>query len=163
MLFQFDNSFTGRGFMRNQTIRERFRFFQDLPDPELDRFLGLCAFRQIPEGATLWREGDSGDYAVLILNGKLGLKKKAQFGNRHVIVGIHATGSMIGECSLMSRVPRMVTAEAIETTDLAIITCELFESLQANHPAVGMALLRHISISTTRRLNQAYERLSAVF
>jgi len=149
--------------MRNQTIRKAFRFFQDLPEPELEQFLGLCEFRQVPAGATLWREGDTGDHAVLILNGKLGLKKKAQFGNRHVIVGIHAAGSMIGECALMISSPRTVTAEAIETTDLAIIRNEQFEILLSNHPRVGMVLLRHISISTSKRLNQSYERLSAVF
>jgi len=149
--------------MLNQAIRETFRFFQELPESELDQFLSLCAFRQVPEGTTLWREGDSGGYAILILNGKLGLKKKAQFGNRHVIVGIHAAGSMIGECSLLGSAPRAVTAEAIEKTDLVFISTEQFETLLSNHPQVGMVLLRHISISTSKRLRQSYERLSAVF
>lgn len=149
--------------MRNQAIRETFRFFHDLTQPELDPFLSLCEFRQIPEGTTLWREGDAGNYAVLILNGKLGLKKKAQFGNRHVIVGIYATGSMIGECSMLTKAPRSVTAEAIEATDLVIINTEQFNTLLADYPQLGMVLLRHISISTSKRLNQSYERLSAVF
>jgi CRP-like cAMP-binding protein len=150
-------------FMCNQAIRKTFRFFQDLPGPDLDLFLASCAFRQVPAGSTLWHEGDSGGYAVLILNGKLGLKKKAQFGKRYVIVGIHAAGSMIGECSLLGGADRSVTAEAIEATDLVIITTEHFESLLSNHPQVGMVLLRHISISTSKRLSQSYERLSAVF
>jgi CRP/FNR family transcriptional regulator len=149
--------------MRNQAIRETFRFFKALPKPGLDEFLSLCEFRQIPKGTSLWRQGDAGDYAVLILNGKMGLKKNSQFGNRHIIVGIHEAGSMIGQCSMLSGEPRGVTAEAIETTDLIVITTERFEALLSNHPQVGAVFLRHIAIDTSKRLNQSYERLSAVF
>ncbi len=149
--------------MYEKIIGESCRFFADLPKSELDQFLSLCTFRHIPQGTTLWHEGDAGDHAVLILNGKLGLKKKAQFGNRHLIVGIHTAGSMIGENSMLNSEPRTVTAEAIETTDLVIITAEQFETLLETRPQLGAVILRHIAISTSRRLEQAYERLTVLF
>ncbi|WP_432822867.1 Crp/Fnr family transcriptional regulator [Trichloromonas sp.] len=149
--------------MHAQSIRETFRFLNKLTVSELDLFLSFCEHRQVSQGTTLWHEGDADYYAAFILRGKLVLKKKTEFGSRQLIVGIHAQGSLVGENNLLAPDPRPVSAEAIETTDLIILQQTRFEALLVQAPQIGMQLLKQISISTSMRLTQSYDRLAAIF
>lgn len=149
--------------MHAEAISGVFRFLKPVPIPEIDHLLRHCERRQLVAGATLWDEGDTECYMGFVLSGKVGIKKRTEFGGRQVIVGILSSGSLIGEYNLLSAVPRPVSAEIIESAELLILFRQEFEHLLAQSPQLGIQLLRQISISTTMRLTQSYERLAAIF
>ncbi|TRO83107.1 Crp/Fnr family transcriptional regulator [Desulfuromonas acetexigens] len=144
-------------------LRNRFPFFQSLQTDEVEQFLSYCRRLRAEAGTNLWQEGDADNFAAFILDGKLGIKKRTEFGGSQVIVGLYAPGSVVGELCLLTSNPRSVTAEVIETADLLLLHSQNFEEMLGNHSQLGIALLRHIFVTTARRLTKSYERIASVF
>lgn len=146
-----------------ETIREKFQFFQSLSPQECENFLNFCERTQVEAGKILWEEGDTNNFAAFILNGKLGIKKKTEFNGRHVIVGVYTPGSVVGELCLLTSNPRSVTAEVIEPSEVLLLHSQNFEDMLQQFPMLGLSLLRHIFIATSKRLTKSYERIASMF
>lgn len=149
--------------MLSDKMKKEFRFFKSLSDDELLAFLSFCENRQVPAGETLWREGDDENYAAFIVSGQLGIKKKTEFAGKYMIVGTFGKGTVIGELCLLTDNLRSVTAEIIESADLVVLTSENFKRFLTNHPMLGLKLLKHIFIITSKRLNKSYDRIACLF
>ncbi len=146
-----------------ESIREQFQFFQTLSPQDCENFLQFCERSQVEAGKNLWEEGDTDNFAAFILNGKLGIKKQTEFGGRHVIVGVYTPGSVVGELCLLTQNPRSVTAEVIEPSEMLLLHSQNFEEMLQHFPMLGLALLRHIFIATSKRLTKSYERIASMF
>lgn len=149
--------------MNSSTLQEKFQFFKNLAPQELEQFIQYCEDLRADAGTLLWNEGDKDNYAAFILEGKLGIKKKTQFDGKHVIVGVYAPGSVAGELCLLTDNPRAVTAEVIEPARILILHSRRFEQMIEEHPKLGLGLLKHIFITTSRRLTKTYERIATIF
>ncbi len=144
-------------------VQEAFRFFKTLTDEEVSAFLDFCDVKQVAAGETLWREGDSDNYAAFIISGKIGIKKKTEFLHKYMIVGTFAKGTVVGELCLLTDHLRSVTAVIIETVDLVILTSKKFERLITEQPILGLKLLRHIFLVISKRLSRSTERIASIF
>lgn len=73
-------------------------------------------------GEMLMREGETGDEAYLILDGKVQVVKET--GGHRVVLATLKEGDIIGEMSLISedKVSRSASVEAIEATEVAVLT-----------------------------------------
>jgi len=73
-------------------------------------------------GEMLMREGETGDEAYLILDGKVQVVKET--GGHRVVLATLKEGDIIGEMSLISqdKVARSASVEAIEATEVAVLT-----------------------------------------
>ena len=80
-----------------------------------------------------------------------------------MIVGVYTPGSVVGELCLLTDNPRSVTAEVIEPADLVILHSQKFEEMILQFPLVGLSLLKHIFIATSKRLTKSYERIASIF
>lgn len=149
--------------MSIETIREQFQFFQALTPQDCENFLQFCDRTEVKAGESLWTEGDTDNFAAFILNGKLGIKKQTEFGGRHVIVGVYTPGSVVGELCLLTNNPRSVTAEVIEPSEVLLLHSQNFEAMLQQFPMLGLSLLRHIFIATSKRLTKSYERIASMF
>ena len=149
--------------MNVELLQKTFLFFNTLTRSDLENFLRFCKPLSLQEGDYLWHEGDSDNFAAFILKGKIGIKKRTDFGGRSVFVGTYGTGSVVGELCLLTTNSRRVAAEAIEDTDTLILESEKFEELIVHHPLIGLSLLRHIFITTSARLTKSYERIASIF
>lgn len=143
-------------------MREAFRFFNRLSDDEMRSFLGFCEYRQVGSG-NLWEEGDSDNYAVFIVSGKIGIKKQTEFAGKHMIVGTFSQGTVVGELCLLTDEKRSVTAMVLEPVDCVVLSSENFELLMTRHPLLGLKLLRHIFLILTRRLKRSTDRIAKIF
>ena len=143
-------------------LKKDFRFFSTLSDDEIHKFLNFCKYRQESAGVNLWNEGDRDNYAAFIISGKLGIKKKTEF-DRYMIVGTFAKGSVAGELCLLSDRSRSVTAVILEDVELVILESKDFEKLISDYPMLGLKLLRHIFIVTSKRLSRSTDRIASIF
>jgi len=144
-------------------IKSNFRFFQYLDESErviVGRYLECC---EVPAGTVLWQEGDTSDSAAFVVDGKIEVKKATEFEGKHVIVGIYAEGSVVGELCLFSDEKRAVTATALTDARLLKIDDERFNLLLQEHPVIGGKLLKGVFLAVARRLTKSFERLAAVF
>ncbi len=144
-------------------MKKEFRFFKSLSDEELRAFLGFCNNIQVNSGLNLWSEGDSDNYAVFIISGKIGIKKKTEFEGKYMIVGTFAKGTVVGELCLLTDQARSVTAVILEPVDIVTLSSKDFEKLMEKHPMLGLKLLRHIFLVISKRLNRSTERMASIF
>jgi CRP/FNR family cyclic AMP-dependent transcriptional regulator len=144
-------------------MREEFKFFNALTHNECAAFLGYCENRQVDAGGTLWTEGDIDNYAAFIVSGKLGIKKKTEFEGKHMIVGTFDRGTVVGELCLLTDKTRSVTAVVLENVDVVALSSRDFERMITEHPMLGLKLLKHIFIVTSKRLSGSYERIASIF
>jgi CRP-like cAMP-binding protein len=144
-------------------MKEVFKFFNTLSDDEVQAFLSFCDSRHVDAGQTLWKEGDSDNYAVFVISGKLGIKKKTEFEGKYVIVGTFSKGTVVGELCLLTDHARSVTSVVLESVDIVILTSNNFEKLMTGHPLLGLKLLKHIFLVISKRLNRSTDRIAKIF
>lgn len=144
-------------------MSESFRFFNHLTEDEIQAFLHFCESKQVDAGETIWHEGDEDNYAAFVMSGKLGIKKRTEFKDKHLIVGLFTKGSVVGELCLLTQHPRSVTAVALESAEMVILSSHHFESMISDHPMLGLKLLKHIFLVISKRLNRSTDRIAQIF
>ncbi len=149
--------------MPAELLRSKFECFEDFQLPELTNILSFCERVSVPAGEVLWTEGYGENYAAFILDGKLGIKKETEFRGKYVMIGVYTAGSVVGELCLLTDKPRTVSAEVIEPVDMVVLHSNKFEELIEQHPKIGLRLLKHIFLSTSKRLTKSYERIASMF
>jgi CRP-like cAMP-binding protein len=149
--------------MPAEALRSKFECFRSFAPSELDDILKFCERVSAPAGETLWTEGYGENYAAFILDGKLGIKKETEFGGKNVVIGVYTAGSVVGELCLLTDQPRTVSAEVIEPVDMVVLHSRRFEEMIEQHPLIGLRLLKHIFLSTSKRLTKSYERIASMF
>jgi CRP-like cAMP-binding protein len=81
--------------------------------------------RVVSAGQYIFREGDAGDRAYLVQDGKIEIIKRTVKGV--TLLGDVGPGGIFGEMALIDNQPRMASARAVEQTTLVIVTHDVFE------------------------------------
>jgi len=106
-------------------------------------------------GAVLFREGDRGDSAYLILNGKVDVSVGSP--NGEVVVAHVGANNIIGEMALLCEMPRTATITATEPLDTLKIKKDQFFQLLRDLPNMTLEIMRELAV----RLNNVNKELSA--
>jgi CRP-like cAMP-binding protein len=133
--------------------------FNFLSDEDLKNLSAYFESKNIPAGETLWKEEDPFDYIAFIVSGRVEIKKKMEFGDINVIMGIYSKGAL---CILDDSL-RKVTAIALEDVSLAIITQESLDKLIATNPGLGAKLLKGMLLTVSDRLRKSFDRIVTFF
>jgi CRP/FNR family transcriptional regulator, cyclic AMP receptor protein len=99
------------------------------------------------EGAYIFREGETGDLAFVVLNGKVEISHVVD--EKDVPIGVVNKGGMFGEMALIDNGQRMGSARAVEgAVETLVISREVFhkklESADPFHRALIDILTSHI-------------------
>lgn len=136
-------------------IVHQIRLFDDFG---IDEIRALCHYLQCyaaPRHYPILREGDYGDYMVLILTGSaemrahisgIGTEKIAELG----------PGSTVGETSMIDGGPRLVSCIATAPTDFAVLTRESLNQILMQAPRLGNKLMLTLLQLLSARLREAY-------
>ena len=105
-------------------------------------------------GAVIFEEGQSGDSAYLIVDGKVEIRVGSHGGNPRTLATC-SKGDVIGEMSLIDNQAHSGTAVAVENTTLIAMSRAEFQGLlDASNP-----VMRGIVLLLVRRLRQTVEKL----
>jgi len=107
------------------------------------------------DGAILFREGDRGDSAYLILTGKVDISVGSPNGD--VVVASLGANNIVGEMSLLCETPRTATVTAAEPLDTLRIKKDQFFGLLRDLPQMTLEIMRELAV----RLNNVNKELSA--
>jgi CRP-like cAMP-binding protein len=107
-------------------------------------------------GAVLFREGDRGDSAYLLLEGKVDVVVHAPSGE-DVIVASLGANNIVGEMSLLCEMPRTATVIAAEPLDTLRIKKDQFFQLMRDLPQITLEIMRELAT----RLHHVNQDLSA--
>jgi len=105
-------------------------------------------------GAVLFREGDRGDSAYLILGGKVDVSVASPNGD--VVVASIAANNIVGEMALLCEMPRTATITAAEPLDTLRIKKEQFMQMLRDIPQMTLEIMRELAV----RLNNVNKELS---
>ncbi|MEQ1753486.1 MAG: cyclic nucleotide-binding domain-containing protein [Micropepsaceae bacterium] len=121
--------------------------------------LKLLAFTSerlaFPAGAILFREGERGDSAYLILSGQVDVAVNSP--NGPVSVASIKEHNIVGEMALLGDMPRTATISATEPVEALKIKKDQFFQMLRDLPQMTLEIMRELAV----RLNNANKELSA--
>ena len=139
-------------------IIEHIRLFEDFEREEICRLAaGLRCYRA-PAGASLIREGDSGDFMVFLLDGQCEIVKNDPTGVPQRI-GVAGPGKILGEMSMIDGEPRFASCIALEDTLFAMIDRDGLSRIIADDPRFGIKILLELVLLLSQRLRATSSKL----
>ena len=104
------------------------------------------------EGDYLFRQGDDGDAAYIVLNGTAEVLAETPVGPIKVAqLGRHA---IVGEMAILMNVPRTASVRAATALDTLSISKELFLKLIAEFPQIAIEIMRELAVRLERTTAQ---------
>jgi CRP-like cAMP-binding protein len=139
-------------------IIDHISLFEDLTKIEVTQ---LCAKMECfcaKRGDVIMKEGDDGDFLVIILTGQVAVIKSGRDGNDKQLAVV-GPGASLGEMSLINGKPRLATCVAKEPTDMAVLTRDTLYDTLVLHPSLGNKVLLILLQILSDRLREANEKL----
>jgi PPM family protein phosphatase len=139
--------------LKLETLK-KIPLFRYLTYQELVKVLNITYLESFEAGATILKEGDSGEELYIVLAGKVSVSRAGQeFVDLHP--GVH-----FGEMALVDQSPRSATITAKEATRLLVVQRRSFYTLIRKEPVLAVKLLWSFVQVLSRRLRETNEQLS---
>jgi len=132
--------------------------FAGLNAEELEILKNHIELFEVEQGATLFKEGDQGDYVCFVVNGRLDVTKRTITGEDFVLNTL-ARGQSVGELSIIDKRPRSATVRAKTEATLFTLKRSEFEVIMKEYSAISIKILKGLSLLLSKKLRQASSRL----
>ena len=138
--------------------RHAAALIEDLTVEEADTLGTLMPRLHARAGQTLIREGEVGDWMLLVLSGTVDVYKTSESGGMSRLAVI-MQGTAVGEMSMLDAAPRNATCVAIENVEAGVLTRTMIAHLIQDHPVIGAKLLVKLTQLLAQRLRNTSSRL----
>ena len=109
-------------------------------------------------GQEIIREGDAGDFMLLIVEGSVEVFRQDRWNSPRLIAVVER-GKTIGEMSMIDGEPRFSTCVAAQACLLAILTRESLARIILEQPILGAKILMELVLMLSQRLRQTSAKL----
>jgi len=113
---------------------------------------------QAPAGTEVIREGEGGDFMLMLIEGKVEVLKRDRWSTPQLIAVVEA-GKTLGEMSMIDGEPRFATCVAAEPTVLAVLDRENLARIIVEQPMLGAKILMELVLMLSQRLRSTSARL----
>ena len=141
-----------------QEWRQAAAMLEDLTPQEADTLGAAMPLIRARAGQALIREGEVGDWMLLLLAGTVDVVKSAPNGGTSRLAVIKQ-GAAVGEMSMLDAAPRYATCLAIEDVQAGVLTRSAIARLIQQHPAIGAKLLVKLTQLLAQRLRNTSNQL----
>jgi CRP-like cAMP-binding protein len=117
----------------------------------------MQVFRSEP-GMELVREGDAGDFMMLIIEGRIEVFKQDRWNAPRLIALLDA-GQTVGEMSMIDGEPRFASCVAAEQCIVAVLTRESLARIILEQPVLGAKILMELVLMLSKRLRNTSAKL----
>src|SRR5207249_3601922 len=138
---------------RNQLVAILPSLFGSLDDEMLGEIEAAVTWVSLPRASTLFRQGDVGDAAYIVVNGRLRAVVRDAHGVEKT-VGEIQRGETVGEMAIFTGEARSATIDAVRDSDLVRLDRPAFERLISARPQALLTLTRLI-INRLRNVQSA--------
>jgi CRP-like cAMP-binding protein len=121
----------------------------------LASYMGL--YRASP-GEAIIREGDAGDFMLLIVRGEVDILKRGTHREQQHMTSV-GPGMTIGEMSMIDGEPRFATCRATQPTTFAVLTRDSMAKIILEEPSLGAKILVKLVTMLSARLRQTSAKL----
>jgi CRP/FNR family transcriptional regulator, cyclic AMP receptor protein len=136
--------------------------FQALPADRLRRIADIAKHRDLPAGAVIFREGETGDEMYVVVAGKVRISKQVP-GIGEEALGILEPGSHFGEMAMVDDAPRSADALAHTACALAVVKREDLDQLMFVDKDLAYDLLWTFVRTLSARLRETNDKIKAFF
>lgn len=136
---------------------------QSFPQLSAEECQGVAAYferRSFAANVLVMSQGDVGDFMGVVLDGKFAIKKETVFPGKFVLIAILERGAMVGEIAMAEETIRTASVVAMEESHLLVLSHERAMQLFADHPLVGIKMLKRVLKVVGGRLQLASARLA---
>lgn len=138
-----------------------FRIFQHFPDELLRRLAAIAQELSVPQGKSLFAEGDGGEDFFVIVAGSVEGARSTPVG-RQLVVRLRV-GQMFGDESYLDAKPRPVTITATQPSVILRFDAYQVHALAERDLELNVALLRAFWHSLATKIRQANQFMAEVF
>jgi CRP-like cAMP-binding protein len=146
------------GHMRE--IIDAIKLFEDFDADELECLAGYMRCYRAPPGTEIIREGDEGDFMLLLLDGDVEIIKKDFHGLPRVMATV-GPGKTLGEMSLIDGQPRFASCVTFDNAEFAVLDRESLSRIIAAEPRLGVKLMTELLMLLNQRLRKVSAQLLA--
>ena len=149
---------------------------QDMTAAEVDILGAAMVLVRAEPGQVLIREGEAGDWMMILLKGTVDVSKRVEPRDREAPGAATATdevekqatqsriaviqrGAAVGDMSMLDSEPRYATCTAIEAVEAGVLGRRAVALLIRDHPAVGAKVLVKITQLMAQRLRNISNQL----
>jgi len=120
-------------------VLQNIDVFSQVPTEQLAELAAIAEEVSFLSGDVIYQEGDASDALYVVLTGRVRLHR----GDEEIAVA--GQREAFGTWALFDEVPRVVTATAVENTELLRVDQEDFLELLADHVQITQGILRTIA------------------
>jgi CRP-like cAMP-binding protein len=112
-------------------------------------------------GVEIIREGDGGDFMLMIIEGKIEVHKRDRW-NTPQLLAIVEPGRTLGEMSMIDGEARFATCIAVEPAVIAVLDRESLARIIVEQPLLGAKILMELVLMLSQRLRATSDRLLGI-
>ena len=109
-------------------------------------------------GTEIIREGESGDFMLMILEGRVEVRKRDRESLPQLVATVDA-GKTLGEMSMIDGEARFASCSAIEDTTFAYLSRPSLQDLITHEPRLASKILMKLVFMLSQRLRQTSAKL----
>lgn len=126
-------------------------FFAEFNSEDIKLLTGYMDVYRAQPGQTIIREGDAGNYMLMIIRGEVDIFKKNLMGEQQHLTSV-TQGTMLGEMSMIDGEPRFATCIAVQEIIFGVLTRDNMVKIILEKPSVGAKILIKLVTLLSQRL-----------
>ena len=136
---------------RMREVMDHIRLFEDFEAQELESLARYMTCYLAPADTEIIREGETGDFMLLIIEGSVEIVKLDASG-LPTRIGMAGPGKTLGEMSLVDGEPRFASCIAVTDTLFAVLDRDNLSRIIADEPRIGVKILMEQLMLLNQRL-----------
>jgi CRP/FNR family cyclic AMP-dependent transcriptional regulator len=136
----------------------RSKFFQEFTLDDIHQLAPFMTVYRAAPGDTIIREGNTDDYMLFILEGRINIVKTDAQGERHPMASV-GPGSTLGEMSMIDGEPRFASCIALDVTTFAVFPRDSMVRIIMDEPQLGAKVLIKLVTMLSQRLRDTSSSL----
>lgn len=135
--------------------------FREFTNEELEAVLHLARRESVTTGHSILAGDKDGDSFCFVHFGSLRTQLAGPQG-QVTALNLVGTGAVVGAASLVTTLPRLMDAEAVEPTEIFIFEKKALEAYFADHPTAAVKFYRSMSAHLAQSLQMTMQELAEV-
>lgn len=136
----------------------RAPLFSDFTSEDVKKLSEYMGVYRADSGESIIREGDVGDFMLLIVRGEVDILKRGFQREQQHMTTVGA-GTTIGEMSMIDGEPRFATCRTTQATTFGVLTRDNMAKIILEHPQLGAKILVKLVTMLSARLRQTSAKL----
>ncbi len=143
--------------MYRKELLRKITFFEGLSDEELDQLVAATETIVCQKGEAVYSETKGGSSLFIIVRGMVRITKVVTFDEKQTLTRLRA-GEFFGEMSFIDGHQHSATAEAVEETELVVLSRSRFDRVAEAKPDLAYKVMMRIALQLSMLLRKMDER-----